>query len=187
MDFNQLGKTLQPLVRPDSIPRRTIEEIQTERNFKFDLKKDLIPDVPEEKFDLERAMCYVKARTPLSNKFFSQLNLDYIHESIRRYTYQKIGKKIDRQSEADVFSAMVTVFNEYQAEGIQELPWLRKQPVDTFVYLNMRTIRSLGELVVTNVRAYEGYLKGMVKPRRVLDQPRPDRPEQKIGKLPDLF
>lgn len=187
MDFSELGKTLQPLVRPDTIPRRTIEDIQKERNFKFDLTTDVIPDVANEKFDLKRAMCYVKSRTPLANKFFSRLNLDYVHESIRRYTYQKIGKKIDRQNEADVFSAMVTVFNEYQAEGIQDLPWMKNQPVDVFVYLNIRTIHSLGETVVTNVKAYESYLKGITKPRKVLDQPRPHRTEQKIGKLPDLF
>lgn len=88
--------------------------------------------------------------TKLSNVFFSKKNIDSIQKQLADEVYDRLGKRIDRQSDTELLGIMQGVYNAFSRHtgGKQEILRLNDIVLDIVV-----------EQVVSGVKAYTAYMK----------------------------
>lgn len=90
--------------------------------------------------------------TNLSVNFFSDVNIDFIHRSIKQTIYDKYKVKIDDQNKDDILVLMRTTFltNMYNSSND-----IQKQ----IEHMNNVTISEAVRIIASGVASYLGYLR----------------------------
>ena len=108
--------------------------------------------------------------TPLSNVFFSNMNIQAIQMTIRYQINQKIGKKIGYQSEQELFVIMRSIYLQYANSVVNSLQILKN--IRT---LNKMVVDYCVENVIEQLNQYDGYLQKISSAPTPLDHPKQTR------------
>ena len=108
--------------------------------------------------------------TPLSNLFFSNMNINVIQMTIRYQINKKADKKIAYQSEQELFIIMRSIYLQYansvvnSAQIFQNIHTLNKMVVDYSV-----------EKIMEQLNQYDGYLQKISSAPTPLEHPKQTR------------
>tara|TARA_Y100000590_G_scaffold331988_1_gene377408 strand:+ start:5243 stop:5740 length:498 start_codon:yes stop_codon:yes gene_type:complete len=108
--------------------------------------------------------------TPLSNLFFSNMNINVIQMTIRFQINQKTNKKIAYQSEQELFIIMRSMYLQYANSVVNSTDIL--QNIQT---LNKMVVDYCVEKVVEHLNQYDGYLQKISSAPTPLEHPKQTR------------
>ena len=108
--------------------------------------------------------------TPLSNLFFSNMNINVIQMTVRFQINQKANKKIAYQSEQELFIIMRSIYLQYANSVVNSTDIL--QNIQT---LNKMVVNYCVEKVVEQLNQYDGYLQKISSAPTPLEHPKQTR------------
>lgn len=77
------------------------------------VSKDIFNDIVVERDNQENSVKGIVEETALSNYFFSKMNTDIIHDTIRYNVHKETGNVVSRQSENELFIIMRSILLQY--------------------------------------------------------------------------
>lgn len=148
-------------VYPES-KRRTKAEVEIQRQLPL--------QVPTKGFNLyaeahtKKTHDYIlgnsTAKTFVSHEFFSQENIDNIQKMIRFMVYDQTEHIIDRQTDDDLLIIMMSMYKQFSTFPVITDPVLQKETIRKEIdRLNLYVLRDAVPDIVSNVKAYFGYLR----------------------------
>ena len=105
-------------------------------------------------------------KTAVSDLFFSDMNMDVIHKSIRYGVNQETGKIIGKQSDNTIYIIMRSILLQYAnfRVGVADL-------AEEIRGLNSRVVEYCVDNISSNVQQYVGYIKDLEKLPVPMDRP----------------
>ena len=137
---------------------------------KFDIMKTPFLFFQDHKDDYytmgQEALRGVQEESILSRIFFDPLNVKIIHKLIRKKVFEASNGKylIEDQDEADLMVVMRSMF----LQMAKHFPFDIK---DQIAELNDIVSDEVVPGIISEIRAYEGYLEKVFKPREIMDHP----------------
>lgn len=95
---------------------------------------------------------YKKEETPITRKFFSNENVNTIHEIIIRRMLTDFNTRISRQSDRDLIALMTSTFNLHHNFKIENVN-------DEISKLNAYVVSEAIESITSGILMYEQYIK----------------------------
>lgn len=102
--------------------------------------------------------------SPLSNAFFSAVNIERIQTQLRIVVREKTGHVIDRQSDEQIVIVMRAMYVLYAYHGQDVEPEVRR--------LNAIVLSQLAPMVGTGVSQYFGYLRDASQMATPMERPK---------------
>lgn len=90
--------------------------------------------------------------TPLTDLFFSEHNVNILQDGIRYVVFKKTGKKIDRQSDSELYVVMRSIY-------LQESINLPHSIVQQVRALNSKVLDYCVNTIVQELSMYESYIQ----------------------------
>jgi hypothetical protein len=91
-------------------------------------------------------------RTPLSDLYFSDFNIDLIQRALRQHVKNETGLAVDRQNQNDLMVFMRTVY-------INNALLPHKELCEQVKWMNSKVIEIASRQVISGVSAYIDYLR----------------------------
>lgn len=145
-------------VFPDS-KRRSVASVEEERYLPINLRNSYKGfKLYEESFKLPKQDYILKrtSRTPLTNLFFSQENIDELHKLIRYMVYdQSSGFIIEKQSDEDLLIVMRSMYLQYSTFPTSCDKEILQKEIDR---LNVLTTRTIVPQIISEAKQFTQYL-----------------------------
>ena len=95
-------------------------------------------------------------KTLVSDRFFSQDNIDELHKLIRFTVYDQAGFVVDRQSDDDLLIIMMSMYKQYSTFPVTCNSKELQKEIDR---LNLYVMRDAVPDIISNVKQYYSYLR----------------------------
>ena len=152
--------------------RRTRESVEIERSIPISLKRSRSSfPLYEEKHQQnirDEGIRGIVAPTALSNRFFSQKNIQDIQNMIRYQVYKQTKHVIEPQDDTDLLVIMRSIYLQYSNMTETCNPALLQKEVDR---LNLYVLRDAVPDILANVEQYFGYLRDAGRVPAPIPQP----------------
>lgn len=147
--------------RIDSVNNGRVGDIEV---LDFNLPKE--GDIVINKDNQDTSVKGIVEKTAVSDVFFSDMNIDVIHKSIRYGVNQRTGKVVARQSDNTIYIVMRSILLQYAnfRVGAADL-------AEEIRSLNSRVVEYCADNISSNVQQYVGYIKDLEKLPVPMDRP----------------
>lgn len=147
--------------RIDSVNNGRVADIEV-----LDLNLPKEGDIVINKDNQETSVKGIVEKTAVSDVFFSDMNMDAVHKSIRYGVNQRTGKVIAKQSDNTIYIIMRSILLQYAnfRVGVADL-------AEEIRSLNSRVVEYCVDNISSNVQQYAGYIKDLEKLPVPLDRP----------------
>jgi hypothetical protein len=160
-DFILGGDNTSLTQRIDSVNNGRVGDIEV---LDFNLPKE--GDIVINKDNQDTSVKGIVEKTAVSDVFFSDMNIDVIHKSIRYGVNQRTGKVVARQADNTIYIVMRSILLQYAnfRVGTADL-------AEEIRALNSRVIEYCADNISSNVQQYVGYIKDLEKLPVPMDRP----------------
>lgn len=147
--------------------KRTSESIEIERALPVNLQKEekrgykLFDETFLDSKPRNHITLGTTAPTLFSNRFFSNDNIQSLHNMIRYLVFKQTGKVIEQQSEEDLLIIMRSIYFQFSTMPTDDDFDLFQDEIDR---LNLFVLRDAVPDVLSNMEAYFGYLRDASQP-----------------------
>ena len=160
-DFTLGSESASLTERIDSVNNGRVGDIEV---LDFNLPKD--GDIVINKDNQDTSVRGIVEKTAVSDVFFSDMNMDVIHKSIRYGVNQRTGKVVAKQSDNTIYIIMRSILLQYAnfRVGVADL-------AEEIRGLNSRVVEYCVDNISSNVQQYVGYIKDLEKLPVPMDRP----------------
>lgn len=145
-------------VYPES-KRRTVAEVEQERQFPSIVKQPVKGYNLYEERSVEKThddlLKNMSEKTLTTKIFFSQKNVETLHNLIRYFVYDQTGQIISRQTDDDLLIIMRAMYLQYSTNPIS----CKKEDIDRNIdRLNLFVLRQAVPGIISEIKQYKAYL-----------------------------
>ena len=160
-DFTLGSESASLTERIDSVNNGRVADIEV-----LDLNLPKEGDIVINKDNQDTSVKGIVEKTAVSDVFFSDMNIDVIHKSIRYGVNQRTGKVVARQSDNTIYIVMRSILLQYAnfRVGAADL-------AEEIRALNSRVVEYCADNISSNVQQYVGYIKDLEKLPVPMDRP----------------
>ena len=160
-DFTLGSESASLTQRIDSVNNGRVADIEV-----LDLNLPKEGDIVINKDNQDTSVKGIVEKTAVSDVFFSDMNIDVIHKSIRYGVNQRTGKVVARQSDNTIYIVMRSILLQYAnfRVGAADL-------AEEIRALNSRVVEYCADNISSNVQQYVGYIKDLEKLPVPMDRP----------------
>jgi hypothetical protein len=134
------------------------------------VSQDIFNDIVIKRDNSENSVKGIVEETALSNYYFSKMNTDIVHDTIRYNIYKNTGNVVSRQSENELFIIMRSILLQYGnfRSGYDEL---KNEIID----LNEKVVDYCTEYVSSQVKQHTQYVNELERLPTPIDFPTSSR------------